>query len=205
MALTKAQWLAKIEAMVPSWFYKETEVGAALLSALAAVCSDLQEDIEANRDKTFISRATQGVLDTHGAEREISRLPNERAGTYSVRVRNLFDQSSIPALTSLVDQILIRGHSRIQDDYDNLSFCNREVFCNQGAVLLADQIYNTFTIFVDNQLHDPYAFLGREYFASREDFIGATDSPIELFRAIQQLVDANKAGGTLYRIIERAE
>ena len=203
--LTQEQWLAELKAMVPSW-YKQREAKAdAMLQAIAHIAYQLQVKVDAHVANTFLNQAAGTVLNTHGAERSITRLSEELDQSYSVRVRNLFNQSNVPSLLAMVEDILIAGRARIQEDFDSVPFTSREYFCNRAAVFLEDPVHNTFSIILDKQVHPPFSYLDREYFASREDFVGTSESLQRVFESIRQIVDDNKALGTFYRIIELLE
>ena len=57
---------------------------------------------------------------------------------------------------------------------------------------------------MDQQIPVSTAFLNREDFADREDFISSNESSLELFQAIVEAVNKNKSFGVSYRLIERA-
>ena len=109
---------------------------------------------------------------------------------------------SCPAIKALVDALLIVGEATVLEDFEGNVFFDREEFYNRGRIMI-DPIKDTFSIIVDMQLHEPYSFYDREDFMEREDFIGANNSPLKIFNLIVEQVNANKAFGTLYRVIER--
>lgn len=204
-ALTKAQWYAKLKGWVPIWFQKDQTRATAILQAMAQILAARHTEMIEHLEQTFISIADAPTLDLHGDERSLTRLSGETDANYSIRIRNIINQSYCAAIKILVDQFLINGECIIIEDYNAQIFCDREVFLSRDTILLTDTILNTFTILVPKQLHTPYSFLDREYFAEREDFIGAAESNLEVFELILEAVNAAKAVGTFYRIIESLE
>lgn len=203
--LTQAEWYAELKAMVPSWYTQKEEKADAMLQAIAHIAYHLQVKVDAHVSNTFLAEAAGTVLNTHGAERTITRLSEELDQSYSVRVRNLFNQSNVPSLLAMVEDIIVAGKARIQEDFDSTPFSSRQYFCNRAAVFLDEPIHNTFSIILDKQVHPPFSYADREYFASREDFVGTSESLQRVFESIRQIVDDNKALGTFYRIIELLE
>lgn len=201
--LTQAEWFDQIKGMVPTWVFAQENHANALFQAIAKIAETCQTVADAHVTETFISQATGVALNSHGAERRVSRLPGEVDPIYSVRVRNLFNQSNLSSLTSMVNELLLSGTARIQEDFDAIGFLDREYFASRGVLFLSvNDWVNTFSILVDKQLHAPYSFASREHFADREDFIGASESLLAVFQAIQRIVDDNKALGVFYRILE---
>ena len=203
--LTQAQWYKQLKGAVPSWVIQKEESAYAALMAMAKMCESLQDKMQDHLDDTYITRAASTVLNTHGAERSVSRLPEELDPSYSVRVQNLFNQSNTLALSSFINNILVAGTARIQEDFDSVIFASREDFCNRASVFLDAPRHNTFSIVVDKQVHDPYSFSDREFFLDRDSFAGTFESLDKVFDLILQIVNDNKALGTFYRIIELLE
>ena len=206
--LTQAEWFAKLKGFVPRYIWEKDELNTAILQAMAAGLSKVQEGVDSYIADTYIQTAKDGVLDTHGNERSLTRLTGqirELDAQYSKRVRSLVNQSNVPALVSLINNFLIAGVARIRDDYEAQVFLDREFFCDRGAITIDPQIINTFTVIVDKQIHPPYSFSDREYFLDREDFMGGSESSDYIFEVIKKVIDDNKALGTLYRIIELLE
>ena len=200
--LTKAQWYAEIKTCVPAWFWEKEVNSKAWAMALAAVAEQLQIVVGKHFTDTMIMQSAAGVLDSHGYERSTTRLDQEVDPDYAVRVQNLFNQSNIPALVALINKILVAGTARIEEDFNSVPFCSREFFCNRAALFLADPLVNGFSVVVDKQVHAPFSYLDREYFASREAFAGTSISLDRVFTLIKKITDDNKAGGTVYRIYE---
>lgn len=204
-ALTQAQWYAKLKNWVPIWFQKDQTRATAILQAMAKILAARHTEMLEHWEQTFIAQADGSNLDFHGDERSLDRLSGETDTNYSVRIRNIINQSYCAAIKGLVDQLLINGECTIVEDYNAQIFFDREVFLNRDTLFLTDVIHNTFTILVPKQLHAPYSFLDRENFSDREDFIGAAESNLEVFELILEAVNAAKAVGTFYRIVELLE
>ncbi len=202
MAKTQAQWLTKLKAFVPRWFYEEEYYQEAFSEGLAKILVQLEEDIESHISDTMLTEASGLVLDAHGDERSIDRATDEYDAQYSIRVRNMANRSNRPAIKALVDQLLMAGVCTIIEDYEASIFCDRDHYVSRNE-LLVEQIYNSFSIIVDKQLHDPYSFADREYFVGREDYLGQAESSQYVFDLILETVNKVKASGCLYRIIER--
>ena len=195
--LTKEDWYEKIKTMVPAWFWENEVVVKAWAYAVSKLAEQLQITLAAHVADTFILQAAldggNGVLDSHGAERSIARLPSEVNPTYAVRVQNLFNQSDIPALEALVNEILVVGTALILDDYNPAS---------AGYTLVPPAFTNGFSVIFEPQIHAPYTFASRSYFASRGAFCGTCISLPSIIALINQIVSDNKAQGTMYRLIE---
>lgn len=204
MGLSQQQWFDKLKTFYPKEFFQSEASQIAHLNGMAAVFATIQADNEAHQQETFIGSAKNSFLDSHGEERSISRIYAEFDNQYRVRVQHLRNQSNIPDIKALVDLLLMVGQCTIFEDNDAQYFANREVFLNRGAILL-DRIKDTFSIIVERQIHDPYSFLGREYFLDREDYLGTSETSDYVMNLILETVNNAKAFGTLYRIYERLE
>jgi hypothetical protein len=203
MALTKQDWYDKLKSWLPSWMFESPEYQEAVYTALAKILSSGQFEAEDFFNQSFITRAAGSYLDLHGQERSVERLPGELDTTYSTRIRNYTNQSNIVSIQALVDALLINGQATISEDYNAQLFFDRDVYASR-AQLFIETIINAFTIVVENQRHSPYSFMGREYFMDREDYVGTSESPEELFAAIVAAVNKAKAFGTMYRLYERS-
>ncbi len=205
-ALTQQQYYEKLRAMVPPEFFEKENINVAIFNGIAAVFARLHQDAEDHFKETMIKypNATELFLDSHGEERNVERLSAEPDPVYSERVRNITNSSDVPAIKAIVDALLINGESTILENNEARIFASREQFYSRGD-LFTEIFYNVFTIVVENQLHDPYSFTDREYFFSREDFLGATESDLAIFQQISAAVDKAKAFGVLYRILERQQ
>ncbi len=204
MAKSKAKWKEIWKSLVPNWYFENPDHQEAHVSGFAAMMNQLEQDIEDHVDETFITRAMGLFLETHGDERNIPKLVGEFDAQYAIRVQNLANQSNCPDLKDIIDKLLIAGEATISEDFGIGCFANRECFVNRGELLL-DPIYNVFNVIVDKQVHEPYSFVDREFFANRGDFVGQAESSDFVFQLILEQVNNNKALGTLYRIIERFE
>ncbi len=206
MAKTQDQWFESLKSWVPQWFFEREIYSYALFQAMAKILADLSDDVEDSTMQTFIDEATGAYLDLLGSERGCERLTGEFDAQYAVRIKNksLVSQLSKPSLLSIINQLLIAGDAAIKEDWQGGVFYNRECFTNRGEIVL-DPIDNTFTIVVDKQVHEPYAFFDREHFMDREDFTSTNLSSDYVFQLILNAVNDNKAFGVLYRIFERIQ
>jgi hypothetical protein len=203
MGLSQAQFFAKIKSWVPEWYFESEEFNIAIFQGFAKVLANLQQNAEDHQKQRFIGLAESLFLDLHGAQRGFFRLPRETNPVYASRVRSLLNRSNPPALEALVNSVLIVGTCTIREHgLGDIICANRGSFLNRREVF-TDNYYNSFTIIVDRQIHPPYSFLNREYFANRGDFLGSNTSDQTVFDLILEVVNTNKAAGTLYRVLER--
>jgi len=211
----RAKWFDKMRTWVPQcvWFENvqsqdiadpETWEGinVATFQGFAAIMAQIECTLIDHVRETYICKASGAYIDEHGIERNVQRTLNELDVTYRERIKNITNSTSCPSIKDLVDALLTTGESIILEDFNANLFFDRENFFNRGEIFV-DPIYNAFTIIVDKQVHEPYSFFDREYFMDREDFIGQQDSRIELFEIIVEAVNAAKALGTVYRVVER--
>lgn len=204
MGLTKSQWQDKLKSWVPQWFFEEELNQEAFFQGFAKVLEALELNIDAHLKETFIMQAEGSFLDEHGYERNIDRKTSELDRYYAPRIQSISNTTSIPTIRNLVNELLDVGECIIREDYNSQSFFSRDTYLNRGY-LIFDALYNTFSIIVNKQIHAPYTFCDREYFCSREDFLGTNESSLELFETIVEAINKAKALGVLYRLIERLE
>lgn len=202
MALTQEQWYQKLKGLVPNWYFETEKYQRAHFLALAKLLSALQEISEQNVDATFIRQAEDEDLDLHGYERGIDRLTEEPDETFAIRIQNIGNSVNLPAIKSIVDSLLLTGECEIREGTgpDN-PFLNRSSFLNR-AEILNDFRYNTFTIVIDKQKRTPEVFASRSYL-SRSEYLSSDDSSIEFYQRLTAAVDAAKAFGVLYKVVER--
>lgn len=204
--LSQSEWYAKLKAFLPNWFWESEEITKAHFEALAGLLEAVQQDVADHVDGTFITRATGEYLDAHGGERRVTRLPGEVDPQYSSRVQNLFNQSNVPDIKAFVDEVLVNGEARLQEDFESVIFADRSWFCNRAAVFTDKPYHNTFSVVVNKQVHEAFSFTSREYFLDREEsFLSTSESLDFVFELIVQIVDDLKAFGTFYRVIELLE
>lgn len=213
MALTKAQWLAKLKSFVPSHLFEEELNLEAHFAGLAGVFAAIQEDQEDHTTETFILDSEGNFLDEHGNERSLKRVAGEVDPIYSERVRNIINQSNCPAIKALIDPFLINGESRIVEHWKEAPFVDRAlpgrlgVFANRKDTFI-DVRYNAFSILVDQQIPAPITFADRSLpgrvgsFCDRGDVGGFDGSSQKVFDLIVDAVNEVKALGTVYRVIE---
>ena len=204
MALTQDQWFTKLKNLVPSWVFENKSENVAIFKGMAKVLEQSQKDLDSHIAETFIDSATEEYLLIHGEERSVDRLDGEFISAYRQRVKQIVSNSNLPAIKSLVDALLIRGESTIivhssesGNFLDRLSFLDRNIIDFQV-------LYNAFTILIDYQIPEPTSFLDRGVFLDREFLQGSSISSDTVFSNIIKAVNKNKAYGTVYRLIERA-
>lgn len=201
LEVTKAQFFEKLKGQVPEWFFEEEEYNEAYFYGAAAVLEQIQTDGKNHVDQTFIGNAEGDILDAHGEERTKPRLENENDSLYRARIRTISNQSPPPDLQRIVESLIITGTVTIREDFNDTVYASRGYYASRKAVV-CDQIENTFSVIVDKQIHEPYSFADRENFVSRGSYVGSVNGLIEVYRAIVQAVNENKAFGTLYRLVE---
>lgn len=196
-------WYKKIKSFVPGCVYKDgSPVDDAVFYGLAAVYQKLECTLDEHIAETYICDSEGVYTNEHGFERNLKRFPLETDASFQQRIKNIINSSNCPEVKRIVDALLEVGEAQILEDEVGMTFYNRESFYNRGF-LLYTSVLNTFSILVDKQIHEPYAFYGREYFQTREDFYGTNESSLELFQRIVETVNAIKACGVRYRLIER--
>ncbi len=203
MSLTKEQWKEKLKSFFPRWYFAEEENQDAHIDGICKIFAQIDSDIDAHIEESFIQTSNDSFLDAHGGERTIPRLEAELDGQYRARVRNIANQSNRPAIKAIVDALLMVGDATIREDSEGGVFCDRRDYVNRGVVIIDPKILNTFSIIVDKQIHEPYAYISREYFCDREDFVGTITTSDYIFNILVEAVNKAKALGTLYRVIER--
>ncbi len=204
IGFTQDQWYEKLKAALPAHYFcdEDPQNFDAIFQGIAAIFKRVGDTLDNHFKETFICQAVDGYLREHGKERSILRASGETTFSYSQRIKNITNTTSCPEIKRVVDALLDVGEATIVEDFNSGIFANRESFLSRGEILIIT-IKDTFSIIVDKQVHEPYSFYDREYFFTREDFIGRLESSLELFQIIVQTVNRNKACGTLYRVIER--
>lgn len=204
MALTQDQWYQKLRSWVPTWFFEVEGANVAWFEGLAAELAASDATANDHFRETFISLATANFLDTHGDERSVDRLTIEADPPYSVRVRNIVNRSNVPAIKALVDALLINGECSVIENYTGMLYMSRDSYISRHEIF-THITYDTFSVVVPNQLHDPFSFLSREDCLDRELYEGALESNLALFEQIAETVNKAKAFGTLYYLVETKE
>jgi hypothetical protein len=204
MALTQAEWYKKLKAFVPEWYFENEHFQVGHFQALAKLLAQIQADADDSIEQTFIDTADGGYLDLHGSERTVPRFTGELDAPYRPRIKAITNTVNRPALKALVDSLLVVGECIITEDYENSLFFSRGVYQNR-AFLLITNLYNAFTIVLENQTHEPYSFLDRGAYMSRGDYMGELAAPQELFESIVSAVNKAKAFGVFYRLVERTQ
>jgi hypothetical protein len=203
MALSQQQWYEKLKQLVPRWVFEKQQFNVAIFQSMAKILEESQKQYEAHLRETYIDTAGEDFLDIHADERSVERLPSDTIAMYRQKIKNILNNSNCPSLKNLVDTLLIRGESTFIEHHSAENFMDRGSFLNRN-VIGVDVIYNAFTILVDYQVPDPSGFFSRESFYNREFLQGSSKSLDSVFENIVNTVNKNKAFGTVYRIIERA-
>jgi len=204
MALTQEQWFQKLKSFVPSWVFERRVESVAIFQAAAKCMADIQQMADDHVRETFIDQATDEYVAMQGDERSVTRLPMESLGSFRLRVKNIVNRSNLPAIKQLVDALLLRGESTIIEHTSTSgNFYNRGSYLDRNIIDF-EVLYNAFTIIIDYQIPEPTSFYNRGAFLNRGFLNGASTSSEEVFRNIIQAVNQNKAFGTVYRLIERA-
>jgi hypothetical protein len=203
MALTKAQWLKKLKQSVPKWVFEKGNDTEAVFDGMAELLYQAQLNHEDHIRQTFIDTADEEFLDIHAEERSVERSAGDSINTYRDKIKNILNKSNCPDLKALVDAVLIVGESTfIENHQSNINFLNRGSFLNRNIINFKF-LYNAFTILVDYQVPEAVTFANRGNFLSRNDTLGANDSLISVLQNAVDIVNKNKAFGTVYRLIER--
>jgi hypothetical protein len=203
MALTQEQWYQKLKQLVPNWVFEKENYNVAIFQGMAKILEQAQIQYENHLQETFIDTASEEFLDIHAEERSVTRLPADSIATYRQKIKNILNNSNCPSLKSLVDTLLIRGEATFIENYSAENYMNRSAFFNRNAIE-PEVRYNAFTIIVDYQVPEPNGFFSRESFFDREFLNGSNESLDSIFENIVETVNNNKAFGTVYRLIERA-
>jgi len=202
MAQSQEEWFQKLKQMVPSWVFERDVFNVAKFQGLAKILEQAQLKYEEHISNTYICQAEDEFLDIHGDERSIKRLSADTNSTYQQKIKNILNKSSCPELKLLVDALLISGESSFIEGFNSQNFFTRSSFFNRN-VISSDYDYDAFTVIVDKQIPEPVTFATRENFYSREDIYGSSVSVDSVFENIVQIINDNKAFGTVYRLIER--
>lgn len=180
-ALTQQQWYDKISKWVPVWFFENENLQVAVFQAMAKLLESMDEEMRAQFDESFISRAANLTLDQHGYERSIFRLTGESDTNYALRIRNMTTSLDPVSLEALVNSLLLTGTCVLTEhDYEG-NFLGIDSFMDRSTIF-TDIFYCVFSIIFEYQ--------------------GASQEAEDAIMAIATAVNASKALGTLYRITE---
>lgn len=201
---SKQEWIEKIKSWVPGWFYQERTIEQAVISAIAKVLSDVDIEIENQIAQTFVDKAVGGYLALLGDERGLSRFKGEFDNAFRKRIKSAAIQSNAnyPSLIDLINKVLVRGKAIKKEDFEIGLYFSRNSFLNRGEISV-DPIKDAFTIVIDRQVHEPYSFVTRESFIGRESYFGQAETSTKVFESLINIVNQNKAFGTVFRIVER--
>lgn len=180
-ALTQGQWLAKISAWLPQWFFENSGYQTAVFQALAKVLSSADTEMRAQFDETFIMRALSLMLDQHGYERSILRNANETDENYAERIRQFSIALNPVSLELQAQTFLLTGTVILYEHEYECPAYDRDAFFDREEIY-SDIYYDTFTLKI------PYQGVGATGLAALE--------------AVAAAMNPSKALGTLYRIVE---
>lgn len=162
MALSQAQWYAKLRKFVPSWWFEEDDqavcYAVALFEAMAAFWHQLQLDGDDAFNASFligndpINGNQTPYLDLRGQEVGKSRLGTDTNLTYAARIQEIFGTSFYANLQAQVNACLNNGTAYfiLNEQY---GFFDDAMFCDDTVSRLLDGMknYNWFTIIVPIQ------------------------------------------------------
>lgn len=180
MALTQQDWYSKLKSWSPGWFFEDEVLNEGVFQGIAAVFAAIEADIALLQSQTFFMQATAPYLDALGDERSADRSSGELDSTYSGRIRVLVNSCNLPALQAMATSLLATGVATICGPKTGL-FSDRNVFSDRRAIL-NDNWYNAFMIVIDTQP------------------VGSTGD--NALNAVASAIEAAKAGGVLFKIVE---
>ena len=194
MSLNQAQWKAKIEKFVPSWYFEQSAgLADAVFDAIAAVLAQVQSDVDSQQDSTFILDSSAPILDLLGQERGCIRNAGESDATYAVRIQNsLLTPVGRSEMQTVIDNCLNNGTAFIFENSQVGFLDDPDTSDTPGFAYLDDyytrwvdstKMYNWWTVIVPIQT-------------------GGVDADIQA--AIVSVIEANKALGTTYDILYRS-
>lgn len=201
MAKTVDQWYDKLKSFVPSWWFEKQVYSVAMFRAIAAMFNKIELDADDQFNSTFILRADAPVLDTLGDERDITRLNGETNPPYALRIQRITSQTDRPDIRAIVDALLIKPGCIIKEIPYDAPYCARGNFCSRNDYV-SEFINSFFVIIIPKQVHTPYSFVGRSLFCGRLGFAGSEDNATAFYPSIIASVDAVKAFGEMYAIVE---
>jgi len=198
------RWKERICSFIQDSVYQDTEITEDVLHGIAAVLCRVEEVIQFHQRQTFLTQAEQVYLDEHGRERDIPRQEGETSAQYSTRIGQIGNSVDCPDILAAVIPLVEIGEVLLVEDHAQPDLESTGFFQNRGGATEFN-VNTGFSIIVDNQVHDPYSFMNREFFMNREDHMGRFLSSQELFDIIAEAINNVKACGTLYRLLERVD
>lgn len=183
MAHTQQEWFEKLKGWVPSWVFEKEDVNVATFQAIAKVLAEAQASAAAQAAQTFLDNATGSLLDLHGSERDVTRVPGESDNSYRERIRLIENTTSEDTLLALIRAVINNGEPLAIENW-SYGFFDDEIFCDcdDSIYLSKTKNYNRFTIVVPPQ-----------------------DLPDDSFfkSIVTKTIDDNKALGTFGDIVYR--
>lgn len=201
MALTQAQWNTKIRSLLPSWWFEQDRRTPGLIQAIAAVFAQLDIDANDAFNSTFITRSTAPILDVLGDERNLTRLSGETDANYASRIQRITSETDKISIKAAVDALLSNPGCKILETPIDNPYLSRGCYLSRDSYL-TDIQKNFFWIVIPKQTHAAYSFASRGNYMSRLDFMGTATTTQTLYPSIITLVNAMKAFGVLFGIVE---
>lgn len=201
MALTQAQWLSKLQGLLPAWWFDLPQNQQAVLNGIAAVFAEVDQEKDNYFAQTMIGQSNGAILDEHAAERSLTRQTGELDPSLRYRTVNIVNQTAAAQIKALVDSLLVIGPCTVKEDYKDVAYASRGNFLNRHELLTAYH-NDMLTIVTPPQQHVPYSFLSRKNFCSRQNFAGSTATATAIYNAVIAAVNSAKAFGVLFKIVE---
>jgi len=201
--LTQEQWFQKLKSFVPKWVFQENKNAVAQFYGYAKLLESFQTMVSDHLKETFITTSTGEFLDLHGKDRNKYKSLIDTEESFRSRVREILNSSNVEAIRALVNTLLLRGECTIIEHFAAENFCDRGAFCDRNVIEVGDLIYNIFSILVYHQIPTAITFCDVNAYCDNMSTIGENESDITLFENIVEVVNAAKALGTEYRLIER--
>lgn len=199
--MTAEQWYQQLRAWVPGWWFEDEHYNVAVFRAMGEVMAQVEEDSIDQFNATFLTRSTAPILDLAGSERNQTRLSGESDASYANRIQRLSSASDWPEIKAAVDSVLLVPGCKILEAPGGKPYGTRKSFISR------DEYFCSFredmaTVVVPKQIHAPYSFASRGNYASRGSFMGSATSSTQTYSTLVNVINALKAFGVLFRIVE---
>jgi hypothetical protein len=203
VAKNKDQWFSTLKSWVPEWFFEVGVYSTAAFYEIAAVFAELETEVDDQIRETFILQSDGAFTDEHGLERNLTRGAAETDLAYQVRIQRILNTTNIPALKSAIEAILIVGCAKVIDNELDQPFFDDEAFFDR-AQLATPFLKNFFTVWINPQvLGELDSFYDEEEFFDLQAFFSSSplDEQEYVYSAIVDLINKNKALGTMYEVL----
>ena len=198
------KWLQRLKAVVPAWVLR-TPAGrtAAVFKAMASMMADIEKNLGEHIAETYIDTARGDFLNMIGDGRGKPRQPGEHDSRYRIRIKSIVNASSCPDIKSLIDPLLVSRRKAFVGSLQR-PFTDGRTFADSGAILQDFEEKNTFAVIVPRQVLPALSFADSGAFADNTAFAGSLKADREIFDSIYQIVENEKAFGTLWMFLERS-